>query len=319
MVKKLFRVFVLIFALICVFVSCDSNANTPNTSQNSTHTHSYGEWVIIKSATCTAEGSKERYCSCGEKQVTPISMTEHTFGEWKVVEAATCTEQGVEARFCSCGKKETKHIDMLAHTEIEAKGKMPTAISNGYAHGTVCQNCNVQIKEHTTLHSLKDYVLAKPSTVENGEYNFMAYANELISSIDGVFQISYSPSDEEITVSLIQYPNDSQTYITSLIFNDANATYMTYMYGFYVQFGNYQFYDAMRGQFKVSDFYTLEEFSYNDTDTTIGGSSSYLEERFNGYKSSACAMAKDIVLLLDEFLAQLESGYTTEVYGFVSN
>ena len=61
MAKKLFCVVVIIFALVCAFVSCDSNANTPNTSQNSTHTHSYGEWAIIKSATCTTEGSKERY------------------------------------------------------------------------------------------------------------------------------------------------------------------------------------------------------------------------------------------------------------------
>ena len=94
---------------------------------------------------------------------------------------------------------------------------------------------------------------------------------------------------------------------------------MTYVYAFYFQLGNYKYYDAMRGQFKVADFYTLEEFSYDDTDTTIGGSSSYVAERFDGYKSSACEMAKDIVLLLDEFLEQLESGYTTEVYGFVPN
>ena len=113
MAKKLFCVFTFIFALVCVFTSCDRNANNPTTPLNSSHTHSYGEWETIKSATCTAEGSKERYCPCGDKQVMSISMTEHAFGEWTVVIAATCTEQGIEEKVCICGKEETFLIEAV--------------------------------------------------------------------------------------------------------------------------------------------------------------------------------------------------------------
>ena len=29
------------------------------------HVHNFGEWKTTKIATCTKEGAKERYCSCG--------------------------------------------------------------------------------------------------------------------------------------------------------------------------------------------------------------------------------------------------------------
>ena len=323
MTKKVFCVFILIFALMCIFTSCNNNTNTSthtsadtsdtvsNDSETSTHTHSFGEWKTVKAATCTTEGNEERDCSCGEKQVRSIPTTEHYFGDWKVVKEATCTEQGREARSCLCGKEETKSINVLSHVEIESNGKMPTAINDGYAYGTECKNCNTKIKDPTTLQSLKNYVYANPTTVSDGDYYFMTNASDLISSTNGVFQIRYSPSKSEIAVSLTQFPNSSQTYITSLTFNDVNATYMTYIYGFYFQVGTTQYYDIMKGQFKVEDLYNLSEFSYTETSTTIGGTS-----RFDGYKSSACATTKDIVSLLDIFLKQYNLGYTTEVYGF---
>ena len=32
-----------------------------------THVHSYGEWIITRESTCSAQGSKERICDCGAK------------------------------------------------------------------------------------------------------------------------------------------------------------------------------------------------------------------------------------------------------------
>ena len=93
MKKKLLCVIVLILALVCAFVSCDSSdssdSSSPETSKNTTHTHSYDEWEIKQSATCTTVGSRERYCSCGEKQTASISAKGHSFGSWSVVKKAT--------------------------------------------------------------------------------------------------------------------------------------------------------------------------------------------------------------------------------------
>ena len=73
MAKKILCVIVFMLTLVCTFASCSFYKDeTPS------HTHNFGEWEIIKSATCTAEGSKERYCSCGEKQTSTIAAN-HNF------------------------------------------------------------------------------------------------------------------------------------------------------------------------------------------------------------------------------------------------
>ena len=105
MTKKILCVIALMFALVCTFASCgDDKYQTP------AHTHIFGEWETTKAATCTTEGSKERYCSCGEKQTATISITEHAYGEWETVKEATFSEKGSEARKCNCGKTETRDI-----------------------------------------------------------------------------------------------------------------------------------------------------------------------------------------------------------------
>ena len=45
------------------------------------HIHKFDDWTITKNATCTEAGEKERYCSCGDKQLVSITATGHTFNE----------------------------------------------------------------------------------------------------------------------------------------------------------------------------------------------------------------------------------------------
>ncbi len=49
---------------------------------------------------------------CGDilKPIEVIPATGHSFGEWKIVKPATCVENGEYERVCHCGKKETKPI-----------------------------------------------------------------------------------------------------------------------------------------------------------------------------------------------------------------
>ncbi len=43
------------------------------------HVHSYGEWEVTKEATCKEEGTKERSCSCGEKETETLPLVGHDF------------------------------------------------------------------------------------------------------------------------------------------------------------------------------------------------------------------------------------------------
>ena len=111
---------VVVAIVVALILLLGGNKNsTSNPDETPAHTHEYGEWETTKTATCTAEGIKERYCSCGEKQITTIAATNHEFGEWNVSKDSTFTDDGEEIRFCSCGKteirtipKQTKPIEM---------------------------------------------------------------------------------------------------------------------------------------------------------------------------------------------------------------
>ena len=84
-------------------------------------THTYGDWVITKNATCVAEGSKKRTCTvCGVEEVETIAATgEHTYGEWQVTKQATCTADGTKTKTCTgCGATQSQVIAKLGHNFV---------------------------------------------------------------------------------------------------------------------------------------------------------------------------------------------------------
>ena len=85
-------------------------------SSASEHIHSYGEWTVSKNATCTANGIKERDCSCGDIQTMDIPATGHYFSSWATTKEATCTVAGSKERTCSCGAVDTSVISATGHS-----------------------------------------------------------------------------------------------------------------------------------------------------------------------------------------------------------
>jgi len=184
MAKKFLTILALVLALVCVLVSCDNKVDdgTPITPENSTHTHSYGDWKVTKSATCTEKGTKERYCSCGEKQTEQVSVMDHSYGEWKTIKEATSSEKGVETRECSCGKTETRDIDMIpiVTTMSQIEWKKAFDFSN-----------------YTSI-----TILGTESGSEDGEdFNF----NATIKYYAGLLYISLSGADYEGNDSFVNY------------------------------------------------------------------------------------------------------------------
>lgn len=59
------RRYLVIFLAIAIILSMASCTS---------HKHSFGEWIIIKSASLEEEGLCERYCECGEKESNAIPM-----------------------------------------------------------------------------------------------------------------------------------------------------------------------------------------------------------------------------------------------------
>lgn len=99
-------------------VPCTGWIPTKHLSSSVPCKHNWGDWKVIRKATCSAVGMRQRTCSkCGKKQTEDIDKVKHTWGKWSVTTKATCAKTGEKTRKCSvCGKKQTKKIDKTTHT-----------------------------------------------------------------------------------------------------------------------------------------------------------------------------------------------------------
>ena len=168
--KKLLAA-VLSIVMLLSFVACDSTNTTGNkngnsgTTKDTSHTHEYGEWKVVRKATCTKDGKEERVCDCGEKETQEIPA-EHTFGEWEVVLEATCTEAGEQERSCKCGETQTKAIP-AGHSYGEwIVSREATCAQKGekYAVCSVCDDEKTESIDKTSTHTYNDGTVIKEPT-----------------------------------------------------------------------------------------------------------------------------------------------------------
>ena len=69
--------------------------------------------------------------------------TEHSFGEWTLDMTATCTENGTETRSCTiCNAAETRQIDALGHDLEHHDAKAPTCTEPGWEAYDTCSRCD---------------------------------------------------------------------------------------------------------------------------------------------------------------------------------
>lgn len=71
------------------------------------HSHSYGEWTVTKSPTCSSEGTKTRKCSsCGATETASVPKKEHTFNN-----SISYANGKYTYRCISCGYTYTEEAD----------------------------------------------------------------------------------------------------------------------------------------------------------------------------------------------------------------
>ncbi len=109
--------------------------------------HVFGEWEVIHSSTCTAEGNKKQTCSrCNldREEIIPLDPSAHSFGQWRIIKEATCTEAGEELRTCShnASHQENRKIESLGHNIIIYEEKQATCTESGWASYEACSRCN---------------------------------------------------------------------------------------------------------------------------------------------------------------------------------
>lgn len=96
------------------------------------HEHNY-ELVNEKEKNCYEDGFKEYQCSCGESYIETIYTSGHSFSEWDVIKDATCTETGTKERECTkCDHSETVTIPLKDHNLVEGVCSVCGATDTSY-------------------------------------------------------------------------------------------------------------------------------------------------------------------------------------------
>ena len=161
-----------IIKTLALFINDVANAiNGQDITLNIEFDHIYGEWEVLKEATCTEAGLQAKYCiMCGEAVEEEIPVLGHDYEA--VVTDPTCTEDGYTTYTCTvCGDTyEDDVVAALGH-DYEAVVTAPTCTEDGYTTYT-CKVCgDTYVSDHVEElgHTYEAEVIA-PTCTEQG-YN----------------------------------------------------------------------------------------------------------------------------------------------------
>ena len=132
--------------------------------------------TVITEPTCGTAGSKEVTCTrCDFKDTKEIPATgNHAYGDWVIVKEATCTEEGLRTQTCAnCGDVIEEVLPKVDHTWNEGEvSKQPTCTENGERTFTctICQETKTEVAEDlpATGHNWSDWEVKDATCTEDG-------------------------------------------------------------------------------------------------------------------------------------------------------
>lgn len=142
-----------------------------------TGNHAYGDWVIVKEATCTEEGLRTQTCAnCGDVKKEVLPKADHTWNEGEVSKQPTCTEAGERTFTCTvCGDTKTEVITATGHAWSDWEVKTPATCETEGQEERHCTNegcTEVEFKVIPALgHDLKEEIVKEPTCGETGLKN----------------------------------------------------------------------------------------------------------------------------------------------------
>ena len=137
------------------------------------HEETAGDWEVTQEPTCTASGTRVRYCTiCGELLETEtIPALGHDMGPWEVVKEPTTTETGLKQRACArCGYTETEIIPVHTHTPGEWTTVQEPSCTEPGTRERYCTGCGVVVDTETIPALGHDYheTVTEPTCTEGG-------------------------------------------------------------------------------------------------------------------------------------------------------
>lgn len=114
--------------------SSSSKPSSGSSSSTPSHSHSYSSKTV--KATCTSGGYTVHTCSCGASYTDNYTdATGHRWSDWKIVKKATTSSEGRKQRTCSsCGKTESKTIAKVKSSSTSGGHKITGARKAVYSY-----------------------------------------------------------------------------------------------------------------------------------------------------------------------------------------
>lgn len=101
---------------------------------------------------CDVAGTQYMKCKVCKKEVSqPLEAKEHSWGEWSIISTATCTLDGKQTRSCAnCIAVDEVVITALNHNYVIVDaGSLPTCTKEGSTARKACSNCGDVIPGQT--------------------------------------------------------------------------------------------------------------------------------------------------------------------------
>ena len=218
--------------------------------------HSYGNSVVTKQSTCTAEGTAIKTCTKCNATVTetipktshkyantvvaPTCTTDgytlhkcsvcgtsykdnttkatgHSYGNSVVTKQPTCTAEGTKTKTCTkCNVTVTEKLPAKGHTAVTDKGYPATCTTAGKTDGSHCSVCNTVIKAQTVInatgHKSSGWIVDKAASigVKGSKHKECTVCKKVLETAEIPALSRISISKASVTLSTSTYAYDGK-------------------------------------------------------------------------------------------------------------
>ena len=179
--------------------------------------HKYANTVVAP--TCTTDGYTLHKCSvCGTSyKDSTTKATGHSYGNSVVTKQSTCTAEGTAIKTCTkCNATVTEKLPAKGHTAVTDKGYPATCTTAGKTDGSHCSVCNTVIKVQTVInatgHKSSGWIVDKAASigVKGSKHKECTVCKKVLETAEIPALSRISISKASVTLSTSTYAYDGK-------------------------------------------------------------------------------------------------------------
>ena len=185
--------------------------------------HKYVATVVAP--TCTTNGYTLHKCSvCGTSyKDSTTKATGHSYGNSVVTKQPTCTAEGTKTKTCTkCNATVTEKLPAKGHTAVTDKGYPATCTTAGKTDGSHCSVCNTVIKAQTVInatgHKSSGWIVDKAASigVKGSKHKECTVCKKVLETAEIPALAKTSISKASVTLSTSTYAYDGKAKTPSV-------------------------------------------------------------------------------------------------------